>query len=65
MMSRESVLASLELGLSVCFITSRSQVVKQGSGLVAIDVYNGTAVPIEASNVNQCFIKTGGVGSDF
>lgn len=62
MMSRMSVLASLEMGLKVCFITSRNEVVKRNGALVAVDVYNNATVPIEDSNVNQCFIKTSGAG---
>lgn len=63
-MNKTSVLAALKRGDIVCIRTSRWRVGYDAkrSMFYKVNVFNGASLPI--SKFDNCFIHTGGVGSD-
>lgn len=60
-MTFDSIKASLALGLTVCYKTSRYEVLELDNGLVAANVYDSSSQDLTPDMAKQCFIKTGGV----
>lgn len=55
-----SIRHALNMGMKVCWCTSRYEVYLDAQGEIQErDVYNGTGSAITAESANQCFIKTG------
>lgn len=60
-MTLDSIKSALKQGSTVCYKTSRYEVIKHVGGILARDLYDGSTIHITSSEAQQCFIKTGGV----
>lgn len=60
-MTFDSIKAALSMGLTVCYKTSRYEVLQSDRGIVAHNLYDDSTIHLTSSEAKQCFIKTGGV----
>ena len=63
-MNKTSVLASLKRGATVCWRTSRYHVTLERGFLWVRDVHTSARNALIEDVMDECFIHTGGVGSD-
>ena len=58
MMNLEGIKTALQMGMKVCYKTSRYEVLLDNGKVFERDIYNGSMTLVAEENARYCFIKT-------